>query len=235
MSRGGPASAPSMIERAFHPLDVRQARARLSVAVAVGVATSSILAVIPGGPGWTPRLVAGWDAGSAVFLVLAWSIILRSNTVRTRRRAAAQDPGRSAVWGIVLVASTVSLFAAVALLRRAREVAAGETALLLGLCLAAVVTAWGLTHTAYTLRYAHLYYRDDGDGEGGLSFPGGRSPDYFDFAYFAFTVGMAFQVSDVTITSPVIRRAVLGHSLLSFAYNTAILALALNLTFGLLG
>ena len=133
------------------------------------------------------------------------------------------------------MASTVSLFAAVGLLRRAREVAGGQTALLLGLCLGAVVTAWALTHTAYTLRYAHLYYRDDGDGEGGLSFPGGRSPDYFDFAYFAFTVGMAFQVSDVTITSAAIRRAVLGHALLSFAYNTAILALALNLTFGLLG
>ena len=59
------------------------------------------------------------------------------------------------------------------------------------LCLAAVVTAWTLTHTAYTLRYAHLYYRDDGDGEGGLSFPGERAPAYIDFAYFAFTSGCA--------------------------------------------
>lgn len=235
MRRAGPVSSPSMIERAFHPLDVRQARARLLAATAIGVATSAILAAIPGGPGWAPRLVAGWDAGAAVFLALAWSIIIRSNAVRTRRRAAAQDPGRNAVWAIVLVASTVSLFAAVALLRRAKEVAGGQTALLLGLCLGAVITAWALTHTAYTLRYAHLYYRDDGDGEGGLDFPGGRSPEYFDFAYFAFTVGMAFQVSDVTITSTTIRRAVLGHALLSFAYNTAILALALNLTFGLLG
>jgi uncharacterized membrane protein len=223
-------------ERAFHPLDLRQARARLLLAVAAGAATSLLLALVPGGPGWAARIVAGWDAGAVTFTVLAWAIILRSNVVRTRRRAAAQDPGRNAVWFTVLTASVLSLFAAVPLLRRAKALAPTETALLVGLCLGAVVAAWVLTHTAYTLRYAHLYYRvDDGDGEGGLVFPGDRSPDYLDFAYFSFTVGMAFQTSDVTITSHVIRRAVLGHALLSFAYNTAILALALNLTFGLLG
>ncbi len=103
------------------------------------------------------------------------------------------------------------------------------------LCLLAVVFAWLLTHTACTLRYAHLYYRDDREGVGGLTFPGERPPDYLDFAYFAFTVGMCFQVSDVTITSRLIRRAVTGHALLSFAYNTAVLALALNLLTGLVG
>jgi len=96
-----------------------------------------------------------------------------------------------------------------------------------------VGTAWSLTHTSYTLRYAHLYYRDEG-GVGGLVFPGDRPPDDFDFAYFAYTIGMCFQVSDVVITSWQIRRAVLGHAVLSFAYNTVILALALNLLFGVL-
>jgi len=226
----------SRAERAFHPLDLRQARARLVLAIAAGAATSLALAAVPGSPAWPARIVAGWDAGAFVFTVLAWAIIFRSDVVHTRRRAAAQDPGRNAIWFTVLVASVFSLFAAAALLRRARTMAPTETALLVGLCLGAVVAAWTLTHTAYTLRYAHLYYRvDDGDGEGGLDFPGDRSPDYLDFAYFSFTVGMAFQTSDVTITSPIIRRTVLGHALLSFAYNTAILALALNLTFGLLG
>jgi uncharacterized membrane protein len=78
-----------------------------------------------------------------------------------------------------------------------------------------------------------LYYRDDGDGEGGLEFPGREAPAYFDFAYFAFTVGMCFQVSDVTVSSRNLRRAVLGHALLSFAYNTAIIAVAINLVIGL--
>jgi uncharacterized membrane protein len=230
-----PESARTAAMRAFHPFDLRQARARLFLSVIVGVAASSALALVPSCPGLVPRIIAGWDAGSAVLLGLAWSIIWRADTAKTRLRAAAEDPGRSAVWGIVLVASTLSLFAAIVLLRGAKSLAATEGAVFVGLCLGAVGSAWMLTHTAYTLRYAHLYYRDDDDGEGGLTFPGDQAPMYFDFAYFSFTVGMCFQVSDVCITSPAIRRAVLGHSLLSFAYNTAILALSLNLVFALLG
>jgi uncharacterized membrane protein len=169
-----------------------------------------------------------------LLLVLAWWIIWASDTARTRRRAATEDPGRNAVWVIVLGSSTLSLFASAFVLRRAKDLAPTSSALLVVLCLAAVVTAWCVTHTSYTYRYAHLYYRDD-EGEGGLTFPGHKPPDYFDFAYFAFTVGMCFQVSDVTITRKSLRRAALFHSVLSFAYNTAILALAMNLVAGLLG
>ena len=85
---------------------------------------------------------------------------------------------------------------------------------------------------AYALRYAHLYYRDDEEGVGGLSLPGDAAPAYLDFAYFAFTIGMCFQVSDIAVSSPQIRRTVLGHSVLSFLYNTAILATAINLAVG---
>jgi uncharacterized membrane protein len=230
-----PEPASVAVARAFHPFDLRQARARLLVSVITGVCAASALSFIPGCPGIVPRIIGGWDAGSAVLLALAWSIIWRADAAKTRRRAAAEDPGRSAVWAIVLFASTLSLFAAIVLLRGAKSLGTTEGAIFVGLCLGAVAAAWMLTHTAYTLRYAHLYYRDDDDGEGGLTFPGDRPPAYFDFAYFSFTVGMCFQVSDVMITSPAIRRAVLGHSLLSFAYNTAILALSLNLVFGLLG
>ena len=97
------------------------------------------------------------------------------------------------------------------------------------------MTAWVLTHTSYTLRYAHLYYREDSEGVGGVEFPGNAAPDYFDFAYVAFTIGMCFQVSDVIVTSRNIRRTILSHAILSFAYNTAILALSLNLLTGMLG
>ena len=90
-------------------------------------------------------------------------------------------------------------------------------------------------HTAYTLRYAHLYYRDDHDGVGGLTFPGNAAPTYFDFAYFAFTIGMCFQTADVSITSRRFRRAVMAHAVLSFAYNTTILATAVSLIVGFLG
>jgi uncharacterized membrane protein len=98
-----------------------------------------------------------------------------------------------------------------------------------------VAICWALTHTAFALRYAHLYYREDAEGVGGVDFPGKGAPTYFDFAYLAFTIGMCFQVSDSAVTSPQIRRAVLLHALLSFVYNTAILAFVLNLVFGFAG
>jgi uncharacterized membrane protein len=120
-------------------------------------------------------------------------------------------------------------------LRGARTSGIETRPLFVVLCVVAVASAWALTHTAYTLRYAHLYYREDADGVGGLSFPGNTPPAYLDFAYFAFTIGMCFQTSDVTITSRPIRRAVLGHSVLSFVYNTTILATAVSLVIGFLG
>jgi uncharacterized membrane protein len=101
------------------------------------------------------------------------------------------------------------------------------------LSIVSVGIAWLVTHTAFTLRYAHLYYREDREGIGGLEFPGGARPNYFDFAYFAFTIGMCFQTSDVCISSSQLRRAALLHALVSFAYNTLILALVLNLVFAL--
>ena len=94
-----------------------------------------------------------------------------------------------------------------------------------------VVTSWALLHTSHALHYAHLYYQDK-DAPGGLSFPGSEEPGPLDFAYFAFTVGTTFVVSDVQVTSRQVRRKTLGHGILSFFYYTAILALVINLIFG---
>jgi uncharacterized membrane protein len=178
------------------------------------------------------RLVAAWDAFALVLLTLAWIFIWRADAAETRRHAAGEDPGRRTVWVVATLSSTFSLFAAVFVLRQAHSLAPDHAVLWVALCLVAVVASWLLTHTAWTLRYAHLYYRDDDEGGGGLSFPGDRKPDAFDFAYFAFTIGICFQTSDITIVSPQIRRSVLFHSCQSFAYTTAIVALALNLAFG---
>jgi uncharacterized membrane protein len=100
-----------------------------------------------------------------------------------------------------------------------------------------VCLGWFLIHTLFVFRYAHLYYFDsdrDGTAQRGLTFPGTTDPDDYDFAYFSFVVGMTFQVSDVQITDPGVRTVVLVHAILSFAYNTAILALVVNLASGLL-
>lgn len=179
------------------------------------------------------RVVAAWNCGAITLLAVLWTIILRSSVTETRRRAESNDPGRTSVWVLVVAANAFSLFAATAILRQARQMPTDQSGVLIALCLCTVVTAWALTHTVFTMRYAHLYYRAGRDQGSGLIFPGNAPPDDFDFAYFAFTVGMCFQVSDVVVTGRSLRRAVLVHSLLSFGYNTIILALSLNLFFGL--
>jgi uncharacterized membrane protein len=206
----------------------RRTVGRLLLAVAVGVTTAFL---VPGPVGGPLRAVAAWDAAALTLLLLVWRIILTSSPEDTARRAAAEDVGRSFVWAVVVLGSTVSIFAANVALRNARMMAPRAERELVLLCLLAVATAWFLCHTTYTMRYAHLYYRDDGD-LGGLGFPGTEMPCLLDFAYYAFTVGMCFQVSDVTVTQHRMRQATLVHALLSFAFNTAVLALALNLLFG---
>ncbi len=222
------------VSRAFARHDPRQARYRLVIAVAAGLAVSLL---VPERFGVALRAVAGWDAAAFCMGALAWAVIFHTanDVKRTRRLAAEEDPGRRVVWVLAILASGFSLFATAVVLRGARTCATEQRPAFIVLCLTAVVTAWAMTHTAYTLRYAHLYYRDDGDGEGGLVFPGDSKPTYLDFAYFAFTLGMCFQTSDVAITSRPIRRTVLAHAALSFAYNTAILATAVSLVAGFIG
>jgi uncharacterized membrane protein len=217
------------LARAFHPLDPRGARMRLILALTVGF---TAWLVAPGQLAATTRALLGWDLAGLVLLGFAFAIITRSDQPETRRRAASYDPGRTVVWILVLAASTFSLFAGTAVLRHgeARSALAGR--LHVALCVATVVISWLVTHSAFTLRYAHLFYRDDEEHEGGVEFPGGEPPDDLDFAYFAFTIAMCFQVSDATVSSRQIRHTVLAHALLAFAYNTVILALALNLIVG---
>jgi uncharacterized membrane protein len=181
---------------------------------------------------WKLAALAAWDAGGLSLLLLAWMMIWICSAKTTQERASGDDPGRTAVYALVLLSAGASLLAATALVRRAKAVAGSEGDVLVALCLANVALCWALTHTAFTLRYAHLYYREDDEGVGGVEFPGRGAPCYFDFAYLAFTIGMCFQVSDTSVTSPQIRRAVLLHACLSFVYNTAILAFVLNLVFG---
>ncbi|HEY0481458.1 MAG TPA: DUF1345 domain-containing protein [Kofleriaceae bacterium] len=217
--------------RAFHPLDPRSIRMRLILASVVGLAAWF---AVPWRISATTRALLAWDLAGLVLVGFAFLIITRSDARETRRRAAADDPGRHVVWVVVLVASTVSLFAAVLVLRQGHAGSAFVRDLHVGLCIATVTISWLVTHSAFTLRYAHLFYRD-GDHVGGIELPGGEPPDDLDFAYFAFTVAMCFQVSDATVSGRQIRRTVLGHALLSFLYNTIILALALNLIVGQLG
>jgi len=129
----------------------------------VGLLVGSVTGIGAPSLGWAIHIVSGWDAAGLTLLGLAWWQIYHETSVETRKHAAKDDPGRRLVWLIVLLASTISLFAAGFVMRKAHTIAPTDSAfyLLLAECLVAVVASWMLTHTAYTLRYAHLYYRDD--------------------------------------------------------------------------
>jgi len=209
----------------------RHAAARLLIATMTAMLAVGLLT--PATETWWQRMVIGWDAGALTLVLLALVVILRADSAATRKRAGSNDPGRHVVFIIALVASLFSLFVAAFVFKQVRSLAGREQPLWMALTLGAIALSWTMTHTAYTLRYAHLYYR--GGGHHGLQFPGDEAPADIDFAYFAFTVGMCFQVSDVAVSSTACRRAVLLHATLSFVYNTMILALALNVVLGLMG
>ena len=212
------------------PLSPRRPSGRLLISAALGVIT--FLWLTPSRIEWPVRAIAGWDAGSLALVAGAWFIILRADAKSTRRRAGEDDPGHYMVFVIAVVASLISLFAASVVLREVKALPGAEATWWTVLTLAAVALSWVLTHTAYTFRYAHRHYRDsdrDKRSDGGLKFCGTEEPSDIDFAYFAFTIGMCFQVSDVVVVSTGMRREVLLHAVLSFVYNTVILALALNL------
>lgn len=202
---------------------------RLLVAVFVGIVASSL---VPRSVPWQLRGVVGWDVFSLSLLGLVWTVIGRATCDETKARAASEDPGRTTVWFLALTSSTFSLFAGIFVLRKVRDFGVQGSLCWGALAVLAVVLAWALTHSSYTLRYAHLYYR--GESAGGIEFPGDEPPADIDFAYFAFTIGMCFQVSDVAVSDRQIRRTVLGHSILSFVYNTMVVGLVLNLLFNVL-
>jgi uncharacterized membrane protein len=208
----------------------RHALARFGSAIGATVVTYLSLGIVLE---QRESFLVAWNVGGFVLLLVAWSSIVHADPAVTRERARADDPGRTLVYVIVVLTSFVSLLAATALARTAHTLTANRERIFMGLCLTTVSMAWTVTHTAFTLRYAHLYYRDDSEGVGGITVPGVGDPTYFDFAYFAFTIGMCFQVSDICVTSRQIRQTVLFHALISFAYNSVILAFVLNLVFSL--
>lgn len=210
------------------------ARSRLAISALTALAVA-LFAPFMGSS--TIRAVVAYDAAACVYLALAWHMILNCTAGQTRERAAMDDPGRAAVFLIVLASGVAIVISALVVLRAGTTLAITATETLLGLTVSAAFLSWALTHTAFALHYAHLYYGgaarngDTSSTSEGLLFPGSGDPSDLDFAYVAFTVGMTFQVSDVQVTSDGFRRAILGQSVLAFVYNTVIVALVLNLVF----
>jgi uncharacterized membrane protein len=204
-----------------------RARPRLFISALLGLAAFIVVTIFSD---WriATKLLIGWDAGVIAYLILFTSLAARSDSHGIRRRAALQDEGQLAIMMLTVAAGMASLAAIFAELGQSP----GNPRLPGHMILAAatILLSWGFIHSMFGLHYAREYYAPGRDHRiGGMAFPEDSEPDYWDFAYFAFTIGMCAQVSDVTVSSKSVRRTVLVHSILSFIFNVALLALTVNI------
>jgi len=180
----------------------------------------------------TTRLVLAWDVATLLYLVLAWAMFARSTSDDLHRRASAEDEGAVAVLALTVAAAVASLVAIGAELAGMHG-AGGAAGVRIAIAVGTVLCSWFFLHTIFALHYAHVDY-DSKARTWPLKFPGDGAPDYWDFVYFSFNLGAAAQTSDVVILSGRLRRVVLAHTILSFLFNTTVLALAVNVGAGLL-
>ena len=210
------------------------AHRRLLVALAVGLVIALVLDSAP----LALRFAVAWDVAVLLFLGLTWWSVEKCPRQMMRATVLANDQGRVAILTIVLLAIAASVAAIFFLLQRPLETATPTPVHILA-AVATIVCSWLLTHVMFALHYAHRFYRDnpttpEQDATGGLAFPGSPQPHYWDFLYFSFVIGMTSQVSDVQVTSYGMRRLVLLHGVLSFAFYTVVLALCINIVAGLI-
>ena len=207
----------------------RLAHARAGTRLAAAVVASALTAwALPSRVSIEIRAVASWDSFAFVALALTWFTILTLRPAQIRLLAQREDPSRLLALVLVLLGASASLLAVVVLLQESVTMQVSDKRLAIGLSLSAVASAWGLIHTVFTLRYAHQYYESH-ESFAALEFQGdGSPPDYLDFAYFAFVIGMTAQTSDISIRSRDIRRTALLHGVVAFAFNTAVVALSIG-------
>jgi uncharacterized membrane protein len=203
----------------------RQGLAVRRLALGVVVAAAVLVGAFVAGADWAVAVSAAWGAAALVVIASTWWRIGRMDPEQTRAHARAEDFSRPLADLVVVGASVASLIAIGYTLVEAGRHQGGEKALLILLAVVVVALSWATIHTLYTLRYGDLYY---GDPVGGIDFNEDDQPDYLDFAYLAFTVGMTFQVSDTSLKTKRLRRTALRHALLSFLFGAVIVALAIN-------
>ncbi|MGB7857639.1 MAG: DUF1345 domain-containing protein [Pseudolabrys sp.] len=214
------------------PVRVVRLHAKLVIAITIAIAVAAGMA--PFDFSLPARVLTGWDVGIAVYLFLTFSMMWRADVARIRR-AAEQDEGATFILLLSIVATFASLVAVVFALGGGKQgTQNGATSHVL-LAIATILLAWTFVHTIFSFHYAHEYYGERGDGQiGGLHFPDDDKPDYRDFLYFSLVIGMTSQVSDVGISSKVIRRVASIHGVLSFFFNLVVLALTVNMVANLI-
>lgn len=199
-------------------------RPRLLAALAAGAGLAGLL---PGDWRWATRFLVAWDVGTILYLGLLASTMFSESVDEIRARAERQDEGAFAILIIACLAASASLVAIIVQLTGISAVPPGQRGGHLALGGVTILCSWLLLHAFFTLHYAGIYYRG-GKKEPCLDFPGKADPDYLDFLYFSYTIGCTSQTSDVGVTTREARGIALLHSILSFVFNTTILAMAIN-------
>ena len=204
------------------PIRVVYARPRTFLSILTGIVAFFLL---PGSLRLVTRLLIAWDIFAGLYLALVFIMVLRSGLLHIKRNAALQDDGQFLILMMAALGAFASLAAIVSELGASHH---GVPELLLATV--TIALSWAAVHTIFSLHYAHQYYR--GAKPGGLQFPSGDQQDhadYWDFVYFSFVIGMTAQVSDVGITDKIIRRTATVHGIISFVFNTALVALMVNI------
>jgi uncharacterized membrane protein len=210
------------------PVRLVYARPRIFISIAIGIISYFLL---PASLRQVTRLLIAWDIFVGLYLLLVYVMMLRSGLAHIRRNAIMQDDGRF----VILLVTALGAFASIAaivfeLADTHRTVTAAGVGAKLTLATVTIALSWVVVHSQFSLHYAHEFYR--GTKPGGLLFPSSdkpEDPDYWDFVYFSFVIGMTAQVSDVGITNRIIRRTATAHGIISFVFNTALVALMVNI------
>jgi uncharacterized membrane protein len=214
----------SMIDKTmgWHAPPLRRVAFGAAVGIVVGLAIGRV-------DTWDVALLAGWDAGELAFLGAVWFTINGCDPADTMHLAMREDPNRDLARFLVVGASVASLVAVGVALGRASHLSGDERTALIVLAGITVVLSWTVVNTIFLLRYADLYYAGPPDA---IDF-GDSQPDFRDFAYLAFTIGMTYQISDTTLRDPRMRRAVLGHAVLSYGFGVVIVGGTVSAIVGL--
>lgn len=225
--------ASKIADRPVMPVRLARLHARLLISIAIGMAVTLGLAMTD----WSmaTKLLLGWDIGVVLYLALAYQLMVTCGIAEIRRRAAEDDEGALALLVLTGLSGLAIMGAIIAELGIAKVSGQPRSGLGVTLAMATILVSWAFVHTIFALHYAHEYYGERVDNAiGGLTFPGRQAPDYWDFLYFSLVIAMTSQVSDVVVTSKVIRRIVTVHGALAFFFNVAVFALTVNIVSNLI-
>ena len=221
-----------IVGRLLSPLEGSRPRLIAALAVATVAVLVQWLAV-PAWVSWVMRGLVAWCAGAGVYLFFAWRMIRTGDAQETSRRCSVEDDSRATIDTLLVVAAVASLAGVLLALKEASKAQGWWSYAVTALSILSVILGWLLVHTLYAMHYARLYYQpdpDDPDGPAaeGMDLHGGGDPDYRDFLYVSLCIACTFGVTDTELTNKHVRRTVAKHALLSFAFATMILGLAVN-------